>query len=92
MTRPEWHEQAACAVYVQLGEDFWVSGPAEHAASARRRIRFAKQVCAECPVRAQCAEAGRELDDPWAIYGGLTPAERGVSPFKALPAKEGTLA
>lgn len=41
-----------------------------------RRVAAAKAVCARCPVIAECLVWALEVDDEWAILGGLTPAER----------------
>lgn len=40
------------------------------------RITQAKRVCAACPVRVQCLEYALEIEDEYAIMGGLTPDER----------------
>lgn len=43
------------------------------------KIRTAKAVCAECPVRVPCAEYGMQLShrfDTYGIFGGYTRSER----------------
>ncbi|MGF7234149.1 MAG: WhiB family transcriptional regulator [Frankia sp.] len=42
------------------------------------REQAAKQVCAGCPVRVRCLEHAVETSEPFGIWGGLTPGERGV--------------
>src|ERR1043165_9452477 len=59
-----WQEQAACAsvpVDVFFAED----------------ATQAKQVCAECPVKAECLEAN--MGERFGIFGGTTPEERALS-------------
>lgn len=55
LARPVWHQRAACR---GRGDIDWLSGH-------RRDVRAARQVCAVCPVRAECLAA--VLD-----YGPLT--------------------
>jgi hypothetical protein len=35
----------------------------------------ARRICANCPVKQQCLEAGQH--EVWGMWGGLTPSERG---------------
>ena len=50
---------------------------------AQNAVREAKEICAQCPVKAEClaiamrAEAGKAAMRRHGIYGGLTAAERG---------------
>lgn len=44
----------------------------------------ARAVCARCPVRDACAEAGAR--EPAGIWGGLTAAERRGRPARRRPA------
>jgi hypothetical protein len=37
-------------------------------------ITAAKAICARCPIRNRCAEAGR--DEPWGVWAGMTTGER----------------
>lgn len=49
---------------------------------AQNAVRAAKEICARCPVKAEClaiarrAEDGRATMSRYGIYGGLTAAER----------------
>lgn len=36
----------------------------------------AKQLCALCPIRVQCADTALENREPYGVWGGTTPAER----------------
>ncbi len=70
-TRKRWREQAACRetdpeLFFPVAE----SGPVREA-----QVRAAKQVCAGCPVRAECLAAALARS-PYGIAGGLTERER----------------
>lgn len=72
-SRP-WHERAACRGY---DPDLFYPAMGNRpglAASTVAQIRAAKAVCAQCPVRQECADAGRY--EPFGIWGGLTADER----------------
>ncbi len=62
LARPAWHENAACS---GLGNELFY--PVRQAAAA-------KAVCALCPVKEQCLEAG--LEDKFGIWGGTTERAR----------------
>lgn len=69
-----WQQHAACA-----GKDpelWYASAPKAGALTPAQREakRLALDTCAACPVRAECADAGR--DEDYGIWGGLTPADR----------------
>jgi hypothetical protein len=66
--RPAWHAHAACRGATALfyaehteGRRFDVYGPA-------------RAICAACPVREPCADAGR--NEAHGVWAGLTPKER----------------
>ncbi len=61
-----WRDQALCA---QADPDLWFPEPGESA-------RTAKLICGWCPVRAECLGWAVETNEPYGIYGGLTPLER----------------
>jgi WhiB family redox-sensing transcriptional regulator len=64
---PEWHAQAACR-----GVGAWAFHPPRGGIP-----KLAKQLCAICPVRAQClAEALTDPDLADGIWGGTTPRQR----------------
>ena len=43
-----------------------------------QQIRFAKNICAECPIKIICLDYALEADEPFGIWGGLTPTERQI--------------
>ncbi|MGW3649253.1 WhiB family transcriptional regulator [Streptomyces sp. NPDC000878] len=68
-----WHESAACrsTTHHQVDPDLFFPEPDE-----MDRIRAAKALCAQCPVRATCLDAALENGDRDGIRGGLTEEER----------------
>lgn len=72
--RPEWQDRAACRGQTELMFPR-ANKYGGYGSAALLQIAQAKALCAACPVRDECAEAGR---DEWhGIWGGLTPQERG---------------
>lgn len=71
---PNWRHSALCA---QADPEAWTSQSA-----ARSHYRQAKQICAVCPVRADCLEAALAFEQnmPAAqrvgMWGGQTPVQR----------------
>lgn len=39
--------------------------------------RVAKGLCRSCPIRFECAEYAVSNNEPYGVWGGLTPRERG---------------
>ncbi|WTX01183.1 WhiB family transcriptional regulator (plasmid) [Streptomycetaceae bacterium NBC_01309] len=69
-----WQDDAAC---LQVGPDLFTAPDDEKNSTAKStRERWAKQVCAGCPVRALCLEDAIASGDRWSVRGGLTPEER----------------
>lgn len=72
-----WMEQGLC-----LNEDpelFWIDPERGDIARLReKKTRAAKEVCAACPVWAQCRLYGllAAKDDHWSVLGGTTHRER----------------
>lgn len=64
-TRPAWHEFAACR---GTRPDIWFDNP----------NRAPVHLCATCPVRAKCREAG--ANEPYGVWGGVGPASRPLIP------------
>lgn len=63
----EWAHFAACletSVQMYPGED------------DKAGIELAKEVCAACPVRAECLDEAQRTGDRWGIWGGYTAEER----------------
>jgi hypothetical protein len=79
----EWFELAACrAVYQSEHVDYWHApepgdkdfvGTGQMPAS---RLRRAKQVCNDCPVRTECLTYALEREEKEGIWAGLWPHER----------------
>jgi WhiB family transcriptional regulator, redox-sensing transcriptional regulator len=70
---PLWHLDAACA-----GVDPETFYPLDLAPDSAG-VAAAKQVCASCPVRAECLADVLAAEDParrWGISGGTTPTQR----------------
>lgn len=76
----DWHARAACRGTVEqpprLGWDGWF--PSSTSQTWQRDAEAAaKDVCwRECPVRTDCLEAALVNEEPFGIFGGLTPVER----------------
>lgn len=68
-----WHESAACrsTPHHEVEPDIFFPEPDE-----MDRIRAAKALCAQCPVRATCLDAALENGDRDGIRGGMTEEER----------------
>jgi WhiB family redox-sensing transcriptional regulator len=64
--RNEWHQFADCARRPDLN---WHS-------SDIREIELCRQVCSTCTVRNSCLREAFDSQDPWGLWGGLTPDER----------------
>ena len=47
-------------------------------------LERAKQLCADCPVRAQCLQAALEREEPWGVWGGQI-FERGAIVARKRP-------
>lgn len=86
----EWHDQALCAG--SDDPDLWhyenTRDRDEQRAQVVRSV-IAIQICAKCPVKAQCLEQGLEDDNLLfaagcgSIYGGMMMAERYALKHKA---------
>jgi WhiB family redox-sensing transcriptional regulator len=61
---PEWHSRAACKQH----------DPNMFFPERGQNARGARAVCAGCPVRAECADAG-ELEAE-GVWGGMTSSQR----------------
>ena len=65
LKRPAWHAEAACRGM----------GPSKFFLEGRGAdYRLARAVCADCPVQAQCAEAGAK--EAFGMWGGLSERDR----------------
>ena len=61
-----WMDRAACA---QVGGDMWYPEQGES-------VEPAKQVCARCPVKAECLDFALETGDRWGVWGALSDRQR----------------
>lgn len=43
------------------------------------QIEIAKSYCERCPIAALCANYAIEMEEPFGIWGGLTPQERRIA-------------
>lgn len=64
--RPGWHADALCAQ----------SDPEAFFPEKGMSARAAKQICAACPVAAQCLDWAIEHNERHGVWGGLTEHER----------------
>ncbi|NBW17084.1 MAG: WhiB family transcriptional regulator [Caulobacteraceae bacterium] len=48
----------------------------ENTALAVEDTRYAKSLCGECPIIDECRMYALEAEEPYGIWGGLTPEER----------------
>ncbi|MEL7159098.1 MAG: WhiB family transcriptional regulator [Actinomycetota bacterium] len=48
----------------------------ERRSEKRQRERRAKEICASCPVQADCRDYSIEIREQHGIWGGLTEGER----------------
>lgn len=62
----EWRSRAACR---GTGHDLFF--PARGAAADE-----AKAICADCPVRPECARHALDAPEPWGCWGGLSERDR----------------
>ena len=65
---PAWHERAACR-----GMDVEVFFPE---VGGQFQVKAAKQVCARCPVTAECLACALESGLSHGVWGGLSARER----------------
>ena len=71
---PSWQFRAACR-----GEEaalFFAPGYFERKEEKDAREVKAKEICARCPVRADCLEYAVRIKEPHGVWGGLNESER----------------
>lgn len=69
----DWQLLAACR---GVDTSVFYSPDAERGARRLARERVAKAVCGTCPVILSCREQALRADEPFGVWGGLTPEER----------------
>ena len=73
MKKLQDNDGAACEA---LPEMFFPQG--QNMEMLMSEIRIAKSICAECPVKRECLDYALVADEPYGIWGGLTPTERSI--------------
>lgn len=68
-----WTERAACQ---DMAVNQFFAADGERGSHLQERYRKARQVCALCPVRAECLADAIKQDDRYGVRGGMTPEER----------------
>jgi WhiB family transcriptional regulator, redox-sensing transcriptional regulator len=70
-----WQQQAACR-----GADtrIFYHPDNERGPSRRRRDMQAKQICRGCAVITECLSRALATREPYGVWGGLSPEERGA--------------
>jgi WhiB family redox-sensing transcriptional regulator len=72
----DWREEAACRYPADgLDADDWFNDKRWTPEVTQR----AQAVCSECPVREACLAYALDTRQPYGVWGGHTPAERGVT-------------
>jgi WhiB family redox-sensing transcriptional regulator len=70
----DWHDQALCR---EVGSSlFFAEDQGDDAPKLGKRICNGTETQAPCPVREQCLEWALEVEDNWAVLGGMTPRQR----------------
>ncbi|MHA6801523.1 WhiB family transcriptional regulator [Bounagaea algeriensis] len=69
----DWQRFAACR---DTSAAVFFAPDSERGARRRRREDAAKDICARCPVRQACLNHALAVEEPYGVWGGLTPAER----------------
>ena len=69
----DWQMMAACR---GVPVDTFFHPPAGTQRPSYPRIEFAKAICAQCPVIAQCRSYALTVREPYGIWGGLSEEER----------------
>jgi hypothetical protein len=72
----DWRARAECA-----GRDtdiFYGADGTRGRPVARSYEQRAKAICRRCPVARECLAYAIRTNEPWGIWGGLTPDERGA--------------
>jgi WhiB family transcriptional regulator, redox-sensing transcriptional regulator len=69
----DWQMRGACR---GMDSAFFFHPEGERGPARASREARAKQVCAACPVLAQCAAHALEVHEPYGVWGGLSESER----------------
>ena len=69
--REDWWSAAACR---SCDPDLFF--PVSSSGLAMKQVTEAKKVCAQCPVRPECAAQSLTAREPYGVWGGFTETER----------------
>jgi len=84
----DWQLEAACR---GMDSSTFFHPTEEHRVARQRRINAAKEICASCPVLADCRSYALRTREAYGIWGGLSEFERAsILGLRSLryPAKE----
>lgn len=70
-----WQERGACR---EADPRLFFHPQHERGRARQRRDRAAKQICAGCAVRIECADYAIRAREPYGVWGGMSEAEREV--------------
>ncbi len=71
--RWDWQLDGACR---RVGPETFFHPEGERGSARQLRDNAAKEVCASCPVMAQCRAHALAVREPYGVWGGLTEDER----------------
>ncbi|MHA3024092.1 WhiB family transcriptional regulator [Mycobacterium sp. BMJ-28] len=69
----DWRHLARCR---DSDPDLFFHPDEEPAQSRRRRVANAQQICADCPVRWECASFALDGGEDFGIWGGMSETDR----------------
>ena len=73
MERWEWQYDGVCRT---VDPEVFFPPDSERGPIRQRRELQAKQYCESCPVLERCREHALMVQEPYGVWGGLTPRER----------------
>jgi len=71
----DWQFEGACR---EADPALFFSPESERGPRRRARENAAKLYCQRCPVIEQCLQHALQVKEPYGVWGGLTPSERGA--------------
>lgn len=80
----DWQLRARCR---GVDSDVFFHPAGEREPSRSERVAAARAVCAQCPVRDQCAEFALQTKEPYGVWGGLSESERQDLIFGTRPTR-----
>jgi len=69
----DWQYDGVCR---SVDPEVFFPPDSERGPVRQRRESQAKQYCEHCPVLARCREHALKVQEPYGVWGGLTPRER----------------